>query len=130
MNPFSKSMDAASSGMRAQGFRMRVISENVANNDTPGYHRKTVSFDNVFDTKLNMNRVKVDRMQLDQSPLEKMYDPAHPMADENGEVEMSNVNIMTEMADGREASRSYEANLAMFQQARQMYSSLLGILKR
>ncbi|GJL95960.1 MAG: flagellar basal body rod protein FlgC [Hyphococcus sp.] len=130
MNPFSKSMDAASSGMRAQGFRMRVISENVANNDTPGYRRKLVSFDNVFDTKNAINKVKVDRLTLDQSPLQKMHDPAHPMADENGEVEMSNVNMMMEMADGREASRSYEANLAMFQQARQMYSSLLGILKR
>ena len=52
------------------------------------------------------------------------------MADENGNVQLSNVNLMIEMADGREASRSYEANLSMFQQARQMYSSLLDIIRR
>ncbi|MHA7873203.1 MAG: flagellar basal body protein, partial [Hyphococcus sp.] len=81
MNSFLKSMTAAASGMRAQGFRMRVVSENIANVDTPGYHRKTVSFDNVFDRKQGVNAVKVDRMALDQSPLETKYDPAHPMAD-------------------------------------------------
>ncbi len=130
MNPFSKSMDAAASGMRAQGFRIRVVSENVANVDTPGYHRKTVSFGNVFTQKTGATGVKVDRIGLDNSPLETSHNPTHPMADEDGNVELSNVNLMTEMADGREANRSYEANLAMFQQARRMYSSLLSILNR
>ncbi len=130
MNAFVKSMTAAASGMRAQGFRMRVVSENVANTDTPGYHRKMLSFNNIFDAKTNANLVNVNRLSLDKSPLEELYDPSHPMADENGNVKMSNVNLMIEMADGREASRSYEANLATFQQARQMYSSLLDILKR
>lgn len=130
MNSFLKSMSAAASGMRAQGFRMRVVSENIANADTPGYHRKAISFDNVFSRTNGVNNVKVDRLSLDQSPLEMTYDPSHPMADESGNVEMSNVNLMIEMADGREASRSYEANLAMFQQARKMYSGLLNILNR
>jgi flagellar basal-body rod protein FlgC len=130
MNSFLKSMNAASSGMRAQGFRMRVVSENIANIDTPGYHRKTLSFGNVFSSKTGVNNVKVDRMALDQSPLQTSYNPSHPMADESGNVELSNVNLMIEMADGREASRSYEANLAMFQQARRMYSGLLNILNR
>lgn len=130
MNSFLNSMNAAASGMHAQGFRMRVISENVANSDTPGFQRKTVSFDNVYDRNDGMNLVKVDRLTLDRSPLERVYNPSHPMADESGHVEMSNVNIMMEMADGREASRSYEANLATFQQARQMYSGLMDILRR
>ena len=130
MNVFGKSMDAAASGMRAQGFRMRVVSENVANTDTPGYRRKTITFDNAYNRETQTNHVVVDRMQLDQSPFETVHDPSHPMADENGNVELSNVNLMFEMADGREAHRSYEANLATFQQARQMYSSLLDILKR
>ncbi len=130
MNSFVNSMSAAASGMRAQGFRIRVVSENIANNDTPGYHRKLISFNNAFDNKTNMNLVDVGRMSLDNSELQEKYDPAHPMADENGIVKMSNVNLMVEMADGREASRSYEANLATFQQARQMYSSLLDILRR
>ncbi len=130
MNSFTKSMEAASSGMRAQGFRMRVVSENVANVDTPGYHRKGISFNNIFNNATGVNGVKVDRLTLDQSALESSFDPAHPLADENGNVELSNVNLMLEMADGREASRSYEANLAMFQQARTMYSGLLSILNR
>ncbi len=130
MNSFVNSMSAAASGMRAQGFRIRVVSENIANNDTPGYHRKLISFNNTFDNKTNMNLVSVGRMSLDNSALEEKYDPSHPMADENGIVKMSNVDLMIEMADGREASRSYEANLATFQQARQMYSSLLNILRR
>lgn len=130
MNSFIKSMSAAASGMNAQGFRLRIVSENVANADTPGYHRKTISFDNVFDSDADMSRVSIGRISLDRSPLEEKYDPANPMADETGYVELSNVNLMMEMADGREASRSYEANLATFQQARQMYSSLLDLLKR
>ena len=130
MNDFIKSMSAAASGMHAQGFRMRVVSENVANTDTPGYHRKTISFKNAYDAAAESNRVAVGRVSLDQSPLEEKYDPSHPMANENGYVEMSNVNLMMEMADGREANRSYEANLATFQQARKMYSSLLDLLKR
>ena len=130
MNSFLKSMSAAASGMRAQGFRMRVVSENIANADTPGYHRKAITFDNTFNRTHGVSNVKVDRLSLDQSPLELKHDPSHPMADESGNVEMSNVNLMIEMADGREANRSYEANLAMFQQARRMYSGLLNILNR
>ena len=130
MNVFSKAMDAASSGMRAQGFRMRVISENVANTDTPGYRRKLISFDNAYNPATDTNRVVVGGMKLHNAPLEEIHDPAHPMADENGNVQMSNVNMMIEMADGREAHRTYEANLASFQQARQMYSSLLDLLRR
>jgi len=130
MNPFTKAMSAAAGGMNAQGFRMRIVSENVGNVDTPGYQRKQVSFDNVFDTSTGVNRVTIGGVSLDGSPVEERYDPAHPMANEAGYVEMSNVNLMMEMADGREASRSYEANLATFQQARQMYSSLLDLLRR
>jgi len=130
VNSFANSMNAAASGMQAQGFRMRVISENIANKDTPGFHRKTVSFDNAYNRERDMNLVKVDRVGLDRSKLERVYNPAHPMADESGHVELSNVSLMMEMADGREANRSYEANLATFQQARQMYSSLMDILRR
>jgi flagellar basal-body rod protein FlgC len=130
MNTFLKAMSAAASGMNAQGFRMRVVSENVANSDTPGYHRKTMTFDNVFDASAGVNRVRIGRVSLSGAPLEEKYDPSNPLADESGYIEMSNVNLMMEMADAREANRSYEANLASFQQARQMYSSLLELLKR
>ncbi|NNE41854.1 MAG: flagellar basal body rod protein FlgC [Marinicaulis sp.] len=130
MNVFSKAMDTAASGLRAQGFRLRVVSENIANTDTPGYRRKTVSFDNTHNRATNTNTVSIGRVSFADAPFEKIYDPAHPMADADGNVEMSNVNLMIEMADGREAHRSYEANLASFKQARQMYSGLLELLKR
>ena len=130
MNSFINTMNAASSGMRAQGQRMRVVSENIANADTPGYHRKLLSFNTVLDSVSKTSLVSADRISLDRSALSEKYDPSHPMADENGNVQMSNVNLLVEMADGREASQSYEANLATFQQAREMYASLLNILKR
>lgn len=130
MNTFMNSMEAAASGMRAQGARMRVVSENIANADTPGYQRKLLSFNTVLDSVSRTTLVSADRISLDRSALEQKYDPSHPMADENGNVEMSNVKLLVEMADGREASQSYEANLATFKQAREMYASLLDVLKR
>jgi flagellar basal-body rod protein FlgC len=130
MNSFIKAMSAAASGMNVQGYRMRVVSENVANADTPGYQRKVAAFDNVYDRAAGVSRVQIGNVSLDPTEPEEKYNPAHPMADERGYVQMSNVNMMIEMADGREANRSYEANLASFQQARQMYASLLELLKR
>ena len=130
MNSFLNSMNAASSGMRAQGHRMRVVSENIANADTPGYQRKLLSFNTMLDSTSKTSLVSAGRISLDRSAFSEKYDPAHPMADENGRVQMSNVSVLLEMADGREASQSYEANLATFQQAREMYGSLLNILKR
>jgi flagellar basal-body rod protein FlgC len=62
--------------------------------------------------------------------LEKVYDPAHPMADDAGYFDGSNVNLLIEITDAREAQRSYEANLKMFDQARQMSASLLELLRR
>ncbi|MEC8794996.1 MAG: flagellar basal body rod C-terminal domain-containing protein, partial [Pseudomonadota bacterium] len=67
---------------------------------------------------------------LDQTALERVYDPAHPMADGDGYYQGSNVNLIVEIADAREAQRSYEANLKMFDHARQMKASLLDLLKR
>ncbi len=129
MNPFEKITAAATSGMRAQAQRLEVVSENIANVDTHGYRRKQVTFENIYDRASDVNRVEVGRMMLDQSPQEEIFDPHHPFANENGYVVMSNVNMMTEFADAREATRSYDAGLEVFRQARDMYSSLLDILK-
>lgn len=129
MNPFEKITAAATSGMRAQAQRLEVVSENIANVDTHGYQRKQISFENVYDRASGVNRVEVGRMMLDQSPREEVFDPEHPFANEEGYVVMSNVNMMTEFADAREATRSYDAGLEVFRQARDMYTSLLDILK-
>ncbi len=129
MNPFAKITAAATSGMRAQAQRLEVVSENIANVDTHGYKRKQISFENVYDRSLGASRVEVGRTFLDQKEGERIFDPQHPFADQDGYVIMSNVSMMTEFADAREATRSYDAGLEVFRQARDMYSSLLDILK-
>ncbi|MEP2470945.1 MAG: flagellar basal body rod C-terminal domain-containing protein, partial [Paracoccaceae bacterium] len=74
--------------------------------------------------------VETGRVQLDRSTLERVYDPAHPMADEAGYFESSNVDLLIELGDAREAQRSYEANLKVFEQTRQMSSSLMDMLRK
>lgn len=126
---FSDAMSVASSGMKAQANRLRHVSENIANTDTPGYRRKTVPFEQVLSGSQG-GQVKAGRVQLDQTDLREVFDPAHPLADANGYFFGSNVNLIMEIADAREAQRSYEANLKMFDQVRQMSSSLMDLLRR
>lgn len=129
MSDLIASIAASASGMDAQASRLRLISENIANADTPGYHRKTVSFEQILDSR-DARAVRTGRLQLDQTALEEVYDPSHPLANEQGTYEGSNVNLLIEIADAQEAQRSYEANLKMFDQARQMKASLLDLLRR
>ena len=126
MSDLLKSLSFAASGMEAQAMRLRHVSENIANADTPGYHRKIVSFQEEVDT----GRVKTGPVKLDRSELLRIYDPGHPMADDTGHYDGSNVDLVIEIADAREAQRSYEANLKMFDQARQMTQSLFDLLRR
>ena len=126
MNDLTASLGVSASGMRAQATRLRHVAENIANADTPGYRRKTVPFMEEGDD----GRVQTGQVQLDQSDLPLVYDPSHPLADETGHYSGSNVNAILEIADSREAQRSYEANLKMFDQARRMSSALLDLLRR
>ena len=126
MNDLTASLGVSASGMRAQATRLRHVAENIANADTPGYRRKTVP----FLEEGNDGRVETGPVQLDQSDLPLVYDPSHPLADETGHYSGSNVNAILEIADSREAQRSYEANLKMFDQARRMSSALLDLLRR
>ncbi len=130
MNDLSNIRALATSGMQAQASRLRHVSENIANSDTPGYHRKTASFEEVVDGGKRTGEVRIGQVEFDRSELTRVYDPGHPLADENGYYDGSNVNLVIEIADAREAQRSYEANLKMFDQARQMSSSLLDLLRR
>lgn len=120
----------AASGMDAQSHRMRHVAENIANADTPGYRRKTIDFSSHFDRDRGVTTVAAGPVQLDRGDLPRVYDPGHALADADGYYLGSTVNTMVEMADAREAGRSYEANLAMFDQARQMSQSLLELLRR
>ena len=126
---FSKAMSVASSGMKAQANRLRYVSENIANTDTPGYRRKTVSFDTEMRGQM-AGQIRVGNVNLDKSELSRVYDPTHPLADDAGYYNGSNVNLLIEIADAREAQRSYEANLKMFDQVRQMSTALMDLLKR
>ncbi|NGM44391.1 flagellar basal body rod protein FlgC [Rhodobacter sp. SGA-6-6] len=120
------SLSFAASGMEAQATRLRHVSENIANVDTPGYHRKTISFEAAMDSGL----VKAGPVRLDRSEPARIYAPGHPLADETGYYDGSNVDLVVEIADAREAQRSYEANLKLFDQARQMTQSLFDLLRR
>lgn len=126
---FSQAMSVASSGMKAQANRLRHVSENIANTDTPGYRRKAVTFQEVL-RGADAGQVRTGGVQLDQTELERIFDPDHPLADGAGYYQGSNVNLLLEIADAREAQRSYEANLKMFDQVRQMSSALMELLRR
>ena len=130
MADFSEALRVTTSGLTAQSQRLRHVSENIANADTPGYRRKTVSFDTIYAAGANEGEVRTGPVRLDRSDLAEIYDPAHPLADENGTYQGSNVNLLLEIADAREAQRSYEANLKLFEQIRSMSSSLMDLLKR
>ncbi len=122
------------SGMTAQRYRMDIISENVANADTTRtqdgtpYRRKVVTFEErgqktgSFSSFLGSARsayegqgVRVGSVEEDTwTQMNMVYDPSHPDADENGYVLYPNVNIVTEMTNLIDASRSYEANATAF----------------
>lgn len=138
MSMFS-AFDVTASGLTAQRLRMDVISENVANANTTRtgdgtpYRRKIVTFQQknqqqtfsqVFhDVKSSYtgSGVKVSQIFEDTTTeMNMVYDPSHPDADENGYVTYPNVNIITEMTDLIDASRSYEANSTAFNASESM----------
>lgn len=130
MNDLTKMMALSSSGMRAQSTRLRMVSENIANADTPGYRRKLTEFRMELGSgPERVGGVSTGPVRLDQTALPKVHDPSHPMADETGAYLGSNVSLVVEIADAREAQRSYDANLKLFDQARQMATGLLELLR-
>jgi flagellar basal-body rod protein FlgC len=136
IDPLLSIMRTASSGLQSQSTRLKIVSENLANADstgvTPGadpYRRKMVTFQQSLDEASGASLVTVDRIIRDKEPFQKEYQPGHPAADSSGYVKLPNVNMMLEMADMREASRSYEANLQMIKQAREMTSMMVDLLK-
>ena len=129
-------MEIAASGMKAQGTRLRVISENLANADSTAqlsggepYRRKTLTFKNVLDRQSGNDKVKVDRIGTDPSDFELRFDPHHPAANSDGYVLMPNVNPLIEATDMREATRSYEANLNVIESARAMMQKTVDLLR-
>lgn len=127
---FFTALHASASALTAQRLRMDVISENIANVNTTRteegtpYRRKTVIFEaqnqnapfSSYLTKASQKLignggVRVSAIVEDQTPFKSIYDPGHPDADENGMVQMPNVDIVSEMVNLISASRAYEANI-------------------
>ncbi len=132
----SKAIAISAAGMDAQTSRLRVIAENLANQDstgsTPGaepYRRKTISFEDKLNKELGTNTVRVRSVGTDKADLPLKYDPSHPAADANGYVRMPNVNSFVEVMDMREAQRNYSANLNVMEATRTMLTRTIELLK-
>ena len=133
-----QSFDISASGMTAERFRIDTIAENIANVNTTRtengepYRRKIVTFAEKDLTPFSKyyqssraravgNGVKVTSVKEDtETDFTMEYDPSHPDADENGYVTYPNVNVITEMTDLIDASRSYEANATAFSASKSM----------
>jgi flagellar basal-body rod protein FlgC len=132
----SDSLAIAASGMKAQGDRLRVVSENIANSSSTGrtpneepYRRKLVIFQNELDKELGISTVKANTRTNDMSSFNKKYEPTHPAADKQGYVLYPNVNSIVEMMDMREARRGYEANLSVVEVSKSMLSRTIDLLR-
>ncbi|MBO9713481.1 flagellar basal body rod protein FlgC [Sphingomonas sp.] len=133
---FKSSIDVSASGLRAQSLRMRVIAENLANQDsvatTPGgtpYRRKVASFAAAVDRDSGATEVKLQSITTDKSDFTRVYMPGHPAADKDGYVMKPNVNGLIEAADMKSAQRSYEANLNAIEAARSLTMRTIDLLK-
>lgn len=126
----------SAAGMKAQGTRLRVIAENIANAEStaqiPGgdpYQRRLVTFGSILSRELGIGMVEVTGIMNDRSDFERRYEPGHPAADETGYVLFPNVNTLIEMADMREAQRGYEANLKVVEASRAMLQRTVDLLR-
>ena len=146
---FLSSMDIVGSGLTAQQLRLDIVAENVTNAQTTRtengdgpYRRKMVEFQAqdgrnsfrqamaaaasglpVSTPKQNEGGVRVTRIVEDESPFKRVFDPKHPDADEEGYVEMPNVDMVKEMTDAMAASQAYSANVTML-------NTLKGVLSK
>jgi flagellar basal-body rod protein FlgC len=129
-----------SAALDAEQTRLDVISQNIANahttHDVDGkpYQRRVVVFEAALQNAMsgdtaggNLPAIQGAKIERDTRPPVKVYDPGNPDADAGGMVSMPNVNIHEEMADLISASRTYEANLAVVKNARNMAMQTLSI---
>ena len=136
MDYLTSAIKVAASGLGAESTRLRVVSENIANSNAtsniPGgdpYTRKLVNFGSELDRASHASMVTVDSVDRDTSEFRVEFDPSHPAADSAGYVKMPNVNPLIEMADMRDANRSYQANLQVLKQARDLISMTIELMR-
>ena len=136
LDPLQTSLRIAASGLEAQSIRLRVVSENIANAQSTGasagadpYVRQTVSFESALDRQTGANLVEVKSIGTDPTPFRVEHDPGSPAADADGVVKLPNVDVLVELADMREANRSYEADLQVAKQSADMLNQTVALLK-
>ncbi|WP_142847855.1 flagellar basal body rod protein FlgC [Telmatospirillum sp. J64-1] len=136
MDDLKRAQMIATSGMKVQSHRLRVVSENLANADSlpqmPGedpYRRKVISFKSELDRASGTQLVQVDKVRGDMSDFTKKFDPRHPAADAEGYVLTPNVNPLIELMDMREAQRTYEANLNVVMTSKALLSRTVEMLR-
>ena len=132
----TKALAISARGMDVQTARLRIIAENLANQDTTGstpgadpYRRKVITFENRMDEALGAPAVRVKNIAPDKSELPTRYDPSHPAADAKGYVRTPNVNSFIEVMDMREAQRGYSANMNVMEVTRSMLTRTIEMLK-
>nr|WP_295970453.1 flagellar basal body rod protein FlgC [uncultured Bacillus sp.] len=147
------SMNTTASALTAQRLRMDVVSSNMANADTTRakqvdgqwvpYRRKVAvmepkesEFSGLLQKAMNTgsrqaagNGVKITKIVEDDTPFELVYDPEHPDANAEGYVQMPNVDPLREMVDLMSTTRSYEANVTVFNASKNMLLKALEIGK-
>lgn len=131
-----KSIMISAAGIRAQSFRIRIISENIANAnstaasaDEDPYRRKVLSFRNEIDRELGVDLVKINKVGHDMGKFGRRFDPGNPAADADGYIRTPNVNTLIETMDMRQALRAYEANLNAIKASKQMMMRTLELLR-
>jgi flagellar basal-body rod protein FlgC len=136
LDPLKASLQIAGAGLDAQSTRLRIISQNIANSQSTAsvaggdpYARQTVSFDSVFDRATGADLVRVKSIGVDETPFKMELDPGNPAADAQGYVKTPNVDLLIELADMREANRTYEANLQVAKQSADMMNQTVSLLK-
>jgi flagellar basal-body rod protein FlgC len=123
------------SGMTAERLRMDVIASNIANaqttRDVDGepYRRRQVVLRPGTGFDAVLRGVEVAAIQEDPRPPRRVYDPGHPDADADGYVSLPNISPITEMVDLIGSSRAYEANVTALNQAKQMFTRTLDLLR-
>ena len=132
----TNALSISARGMDVQTSRLRVIAENLANQDSTGstkgadpYRRKTITFEDKLDRSLGQTLVQVKEIGQDRSDFPLRFDPSNPAANAAGYVKLPNVNSFTEVMDMREAQRSYSANLSVMQVTRSMLARTIDMLK-
>ena len=136
LDPLQTSLRIAAAGLQAQSTRLRIVSENIANAQSTGaspgaapYARKTVSFESAVDRATGAELVEIKSTGIDRTPFKLERDPGNPAADASGMVKLPNFEVLVELADMREANRTYEANLQVAKQSADMLNMTVALMK-